>query len=81
MIKNLINNSGYFPNKTNKLNKLSKSTCIAKYFDQLRIILLVILKKMKNLNLIIKNGLKISKKNIIFEANYWKISGFTRWLL
>ena len=23
---------------------------------------------------IIKNGLKISKKNIVFEANYWKIS-------
>ena len=23
---------------------------------------------------IIKNGLKISKKNIVFETNYWKIS-------
>ena len=29
----------------------------------------------KDLNFIIDNGLKVSQKNIVFERNYWKISG------
>ena len=34
----------------------------------------MILKKIKN-NLFINKGLKVTKKNIVFENNYWKISG------
>ena len=71
--KKLISNAGYFPIKNSKLNRLSKSTslhsaltienyssCNFKYFQK---------------NLIIDKGLKVSKKNLIFENNYWKISG------
>jgi len=71
--KKLITNAGYFPNKQNKLNKLSKSTalhstliiedfssCISKKGDK---------------NFVIDKGLKVSKKNIVCEKNYWKISG------
>jgi len=72
--KKLITNSGYFANKQNKLNKLSKSTalqstlsiedhssCDYKQFDKL--------------NLIVEKGVRIINKNLIFEENYWKISG------
>ena len=71
--KKLISNSGYFANKHNKLNKLSKSTALQST--------LVIedyssssFKKIKNSNFIINDSLKITKKNIVFEDNYWKIS-------
>ncbi len=33
------------------------------------------LEKKKQSNLTIDKGLKVSKKNIVFEDNYWKISG------
>ena len=70
--KKLITNSGYFADKTNKLNKLSKSTAlhstlIIEDFSSCNY-------KKKNLNLIVDNGLKILKKNIVFENNYWKVS-------
>ena len=71
--KKLICNSGYFSNKQNKLNKLSKSTALQST--------LVIedysscsFKKLKSLGYLVYQGLKIINKNIVFEDNYWKIS-------
>ncbi len=71
--KKLISNSGYFSNKQNKLNKLSKSTALQST--------LVIedysscsFKKLKSLGYLVNQGLKIMNKNIVFEDNYWKIS-------
>jgi uncharacterized heparinase superfamily protein len=71
--KKLISNSGYFANKQNKLNKLSKSTALHST--------LVIedysscsFKKLKSLGYLVDQGLKIMNKNIVFEDNYWKIS-------
>jgi len=71
--KKLISNSGYFSNKQNKLNKLSKSTALQST--------LIIedysscsFKKLKSPGYIVDQGLKIMNKNIVFEDNYWKIS-------
>ena len=71
--KKLISNSGYFSNKQNKLNKLSKSTALQST--------LVIedysscsFKKLKSIGYLVDQGLKIMNKNIVFEDNYWKIS-------
>ncbi len=71
--KKLISNSGYFANKQNKFNKLSKSTALQST--------LVIedhsscsFKKLKLPGYIVDQGLKIINKNIVFEGNYWKIS-------
>ena len=71
--KKLISNSGYFANKKNKLNKISKSTALQST--------LVIedysscsFKKLKSLGYLVDQGLKIMNKNIVFEDNYWKIS-------
>jgi len=71
--KKLISNSGYFTNKNNKLNILSKSTALQST--------LIIedhsscsFKEIKKSDYVIDKGLKITKKNIIFEDNYWKIS-------
>jgi uncharacterized heparinase superfamily protein len=71
--KKLISNSGYFANKQNKLNKLSKSTALQST--------LVIedysscsFKKLKSLGYLVDQGLRIMNKNIVFEDNYWKIS-------
>ena len=61
--KKLITNSGYFVNKHNKLNKISKSTALHNT--------LIIedysscaFKKIKKLNFVTNQDLKISKKNI-----------------
>ena len=72
--KKLISNSGYFPNKYNKLNKLSKSsalqsTLIIEDYSSCNF------KKKGKYNFIVDEGLTILKKNIIQEENYWKISG------
>ena len=70
--KKLITNTGYFSDRNSKLNKLSKSTALHNT--------LVLedssscTSKKSNKNLVIDKGLKISKKNIIYEKNYWKIS-------
>ncbi|MBD1139386.1 heparinase II/III-family protein [Pelagibacterales bacterium SAG-MED46] len=71
--KKLISNSGYFVNKKNKFNKLSKSTALQST--------LIIedysscnLKKVNKSYSLVDRGLKIVEKNIIFEDNYWKIS-------
>ncbi len=70
--KKLLTNSGYFPKK-NKLNALSKmsashNTLIIDDHSSCKF------EEKKKFNTIIEEGLKIIKKNIIFEKNYWKIS-------
>jgi uncharacterized heparinase superfamily protein len=71
--KKLICNSGYFQNHNNKLNELSKSSAIHST--------LVLddrssckFNKIKSESSKISHGLKILKKNIIFEKNYWKVN-------
>ena len=70
--KKLISNSGYYKENNNKLNELSKSTAAQST--------LVIddnssckFTKIHN-SWLIKRGLKIIKKNTVFEKNYWKIN-------
>ena len=70
--KKLISNCGYHNNQNTKLSELSKSTASHST--------LVIddnsschFKKI-NKDYFVKDGLKILKKNIIFEKNYWKIN-------
>tara|TARA_Y100000768_G_C23977677_1_gene683950 strand:- start:555 stop:2180 length:1626 start_codon:yes stop_codon:yes gene_type:complete len=70
--KKLISNCGYFEDTNNKLNKLSKSTathstlmlddsssCYYRKFNEIYLV---------------DNGLRVTKKNIVFEKNYWKIN-------
>ena len=71
--KKLISNCGYYANKNLKLNELSKSTATHNT--------LTIddhsscqFKKINKNNLILCGELKIIKKNIVFEKNYWKIN-------
>ena len=70
--KKLISNCGYYEGKNQELVKLSKSTATHST--------LVVddnssckFQKYKK-DYLIKDGLRILKKNIIFEKNYWKIS-------
>ena len=70
--KKLISNSGYFQDNKNQLNKLSKSsasqnTLVIEDYSSCNF-------TKKDSTLIVNKGLKISKKNIIHEKNYWKIS-------
>ena len=72
--KKLICNSGYFQNTENKLNKLSKSsathsTLVLDDSSSCRFT------KDSKSHSLISQGLKIIKKNIVFEKNYWKIEG------
>jgi uncharacterized heparinase superfamily protein len=71
--KKLISNSGYFANKKNKFNKLSKSTALQNtlIIDDHSSCNFI---KNEKSEYIIKQGLKVSKKNVVFEDNYWKIS-------
>ena len=71
--KKLICNSGYFQNHTHQLNEVSKSSAIHST--------LILddrsscqFNKAKNKTSKISHGLKILKKNIVFEKNYWKIN-------
>ena len=71
--KKLICNSGYFQNHNHQLNKLSKSSAINST--------LILddrssckFNKTKNERSQISHGLKILKKNVVFEKNYWKIN-------
>ena len=71
--KKLISNAGYYSDKSNKLNKLSRSTALhnaltIEDYSSCNF-------KKDQANLIINKGLKVSKKKIVFENNYWKISG------
>ena len=72
--KKLISNSGYFANKKNRFNKFSKttalqSTLVIEDYSSCDFI------KNEKSEYLIKHNLKVSKKNIVFEENYWKISG------
>jgi len=65
----LISNCGYFNGKNNKLKKISKSTAtqstlIIDDYSSCKI------DSSSNIN----KGLRILKKNTIFEKNYWKIN-------
>ena len=68
----LISNCGYYKKKNNRLNELSKSsaahnTLIIDDSSSCKFT------KINN-TFLVKNGLKILKKNSIFEKNYWKIN-------
>jgi uncharacterized heparinase superfamily protein len=71
--KKLICNSGYFQNHMHQLNELSKSSAIhsALILDDSSSCKF---NKTKNESSKISHGLKILKKNIVFEKNYWKIN-------
>ena len=71
--KKLISNAGYCSNKNNKFNKLSKSTSLHCALTIEDYSSCNFIKHQKNL--IVDKGLKVSKKNVVFENNYWKISG------
>ena len=71
--KKLISNSGYFQNHNHQLNTLSKSTAIHNT--------LILddrssckFNKTKNESSTISQGVKILKKIIVYEKNYWKIN-------
>ncbi len=70
--KKLISNCGYY-NKDLKLNELSKSTAVHNtlIIDDHSSCLY---KKGRKNNYFLNDSLRILKKNIIFEKNYWKIS-------
>jgi len=70
----LITNSGYFSNNQNKLNKLSKSTALQSTLS-IEDHSSCDFRKINKSNLIVNKGTHIIKKNIVFENNYWKISG------
>ena len=70
--KKLISNCGYYKKKNNKLNELSKSSAAQNTLiidDNSSC-------KFKKINdtFFVKNGLKIIKKDSIFEKDYWKIN-------
>ena len=71
--KKLICNSGYFQNHNHQLNDLSKSTAIHSALilndrSSCRF------NKTKDESSKISHGLKVLKKNIVIEKNYWKIN-------
>ena len=68
--KKLICNSGYFQDYKHQLNELSKSSAV---HSTLVINDTSSCKFTKDTNSKVLYGLKTSKKNIIFEKNYWKI--------
>ena len=68
----LISNCGYYKKNNNKLNQLSKSsaaqnTLVIDDHSSCKFIRV-------NDSFLIKNGLRIIKKNSTFEKNYWKIN-------
>ncbi|MDA9084953.1 heparinase II/III-family protein [Candidatus Pelagibacter sp.] len=71
--KKLITNSGYFQNLKNKFNLLSKSSA-AQSTLVLNDVSSCKFTKTSNSYSKISQGLKIIKKNIVFEENYWKIT-------
>ena len=71
--KKLISNAGYYPDKNNKFNKLSRSTALHCALSIEDYSSSNFIKHQKDL--IVDKGLKVLKKNVVFENNYWKISG------
>ena len=72
--RKLITNSGYFSNNQNKLNMLSKSTAFQSTLS-IEDHSSCDYRKSDNSNLIVNKGIRIIKKNLVFEDNYWKILG------
>jgi uncharacterized heparinase superfamily protein len=72
--KKLITNSGYFSDNQYKLNKHSKSTALQSTLS-IEDHSSCNFRKSDKSNLIVDKGIRIIKKNIVFENNYWKISG------
>ncbi|MDA7638021.1 heparinase II/III-family protein [Candidatus Pelagibacter sp.] len=72
--KKLITNSGYFSNNRNKLNKLSKSTALQSTLT-IEDHSSCDYRKLDKSNLVVDKGIRITKKNLVFEDNYWIISG------
>ncbi|MDB3924362.1 heparinase II/III-family protein [Candidatus Pelagibacter sp.] len=72
--KKLITNSGYFSNNQNKLNRLSKSTALQSTMS-IEDHSSCSYKKLDRSNLIVNRGTNITKKDMVFENNYWKLSG------
>ena len=70
--KKLISNCGFYKSNNIQLNKLSKSTAT----QSTLIIDDTSSNKFTKINnhWLIKKGLKIIKRNIIFEKNYWKVN-------
>ncbi|WP_440908506.1 heparinase II/III family protein [Candidatus Pelagibacter sp.] len=71
--KKIISNAGYYSDRNNKFNKLSRSTSLHSTLTIEDYSSCNFTKHQKSL--IIDKGLKVSKKNVVFENNYWKISG------
>jgi len=71
--KKLICNSGYFQNYNHQLNELTKSSAVhsALILDDASSCKF---NKTKNESSKISHGLKVLKKDIVFEKNYWKIN-------
>jgi len=71
--KKLICNSGYFQNFNHRLNEISKSSAVHStlILDDTSSCKFI---KTVGSSSLISQGLKITKKNIVFEKNYWKIS-------
>jgi uncharacterized heparinase superfamily protein len=71
--KKLICNSGYFQNSQHKLNEISKSSAVHStlILDDRSSCKFI---KATNSSSKISHGLKIIKKNIVYEKNYWKIN-------
>ena len=70
--KKLISNCGYYKNKENKLNQLSKAsatqnTLIIDDNSSCKFL------KVQN-TFLVKNGLKVIKKSYVTEKNFWKIN-------
>ena len=72
--KKLITNSGYFANKEHKLYKLSKSTALQSTLT-IEDHSSCDYRKLNKSNILVKESIKIIEKNVVFEDNYWKISG------
>ncbi|MBA1339965.1 MAG: putative conserved protein, heparinase superfamily [Pelagibacterales bacterium] len=72
--KKLICNSGYFKNIKHRLNEISKSSAIHStlILDNRSSCKFI---KTSDLGSKVLRGLKIIKKDIVFEKNYWKING------
>ncbi len=71
--KKIISNAGYYSDRNNKFNKLSRSTSLHCALTIEDYSSCNFAKHHKGL--IIDRGLRVSKKNVVFENNYWKISG------
>jgi uncharacterized heparinase superfamily protein len=70
--KKIICNSGYFQDYKNQLNAISKSSAV---HSTLVLNDTSSCKFTQEERSKIAQGLKITKKNVVFEKNYWKING------